>query len=100
MFWLWQLVHFLAARLAEGGKLMVYFLTCACVDYYSAVLPLLPQLASANLRPLHGKMAPKTRTKTYDWFVNCKDGSGAALPVRQKEPASHGRQLVPPDDGW
>ena len=70
-----QLVHFLAARLAAGHKVMVYFLTCACVDFYAACLPLLPSLVGKELRPLHGKMAPKTRTKTYEWFQAATDGA-------------------------
>ena len=35
---------------------MVYFLTCACVDYYAALLPLLTSLRDAPLQALHGKM--------------------------------------------
>lgn len=72
-----QLVHFVAAELAAGRKLMVYFLTCACVDYYGAVLPQLKQLAAARgaIRPLHGKMAPKNRAKVYEWFVGATDGA-------------------------
>ena len=72
-----QLVHFLARQLAAGQKVMVYFLTCACVDYYAAALPLLPQLRGAAMRPLHGKMAPSTRTRTYEWFVSAGAGAPA-----------------------
>ena len=37
---------------------MVYFLTCACVDYYVAVLPQLADLAGVPLRALHGECPP------------------------------------------
>ncbi|KAL1524656.1 hypothetical protein AB1Y20_019543 [Prymnesium parvum] len=72
-----QLVRFLRAQLDAKMKVMVYFLTCACVDYYAAVLPLLAQLKGANVRPLHGKLSPQTRTRTYEWFVS--QHAGAAL---------------------
>ena len=74
-----QLVHFVAGRLAEGHKVMVYFLTCACVDYYALALTRLAALRDAPIRPLHGKMAPKTRTKTLEWFRQPRDGTGSAL---------------------
>jgi ATP-dependent RNA helicase DDX55/SPB4 len=70
-----QLVNFLREELAAGRKLMVYFLTCACVDYYAAVLPLLPALAGASLNALHGKMPPKRRTAMYAWFVGASEGA-------------------------
>eukprot|EP00908_Phaeocystis_cordata_P022001 Transcript_4409.p1 GENE.Transcript_4409~~Transcript_4409.p1 ORF type:complete len:659 (+),score=328.87 Transcript_4409:66-2042(+) len=70
-----QLLHFVCAKLAAGQKLMCYFLTCAAVDYYAAALPQLAQLRGARLGALHGKMAPKNRTKAYEWFVAQRDGA-------------------------
>ena len=60
---------------------------CACVDYYAAVLPQLPEMAGAPLRALHGKMAPRVRSRTYEWFVaqaranTCRPNSGRARPA-------------------
>lgn len=69
-----QLVHFLAEQVTANKKLMVYFLTCASVDFYSLALPRLAQLHDVLCRPLHGKMAPTVRTKAYEWFVAQQDG--------------------------
>ncbi len=73
-----QLVAFLSEHIAKGAKLMVYFLTCASVDYYASVLPKLAQLRNAPLRPLHGKLSPQARTRAYTWFVELR-GGGALL---------------------
>ena len=73
-----QLVAFIAREIAAKRKLMIYFLTCASVDYYAAVLPLLAELKGAPLRPLHGKMVHKARAKAYEWFSAQRDG-GALL---------------------
>ena len=73
-----QLVAFIAREIAAKRKLMIYFLTCASVDYYAAVLPLLAELKGAPLRPLHGKMVHKARAKAYEWFTAQRDG-GALL---------------------
>ena len=73
-----QLVAFIAHEIAAKRKLMIYFLTCASVDYYAAVLPLLAELKGAPLRPLHGKMVHKARAKAYEWCTAQRDG-GALL---------------------
>ena len=45
-------------------KVIVYFLTCASVDFFSAALAQSPQLASARLHALHGKMKQQAREAT------------------------------------
>lgn len=50
-----QLVEFLKAH-ARGQKCIVYFLTCACVDYWATVLPRLQGLKKLPITALHGKM--------------------------------------------
>lgn len=45
-------------------KVIVYFLTCASVDFFSAALAQLPQMASARLHALHGKMKQQAREAT------------------------------------
>ncbi|KAG4995426.1 hypothetical protein JHK82_032150 [Glycine max] len=44
----------------RSKKIIIYFMTCACVDYWGAVLPCLSVLKGFSLIPLHGKM------KQYD----------------------------------
>ena len=52
-----QLVAFIAQH--KESKMIVYFNACACVDYFSRVLPLLKPLRHTNIIALHGKIAPK-----------------------------------------
>lgn len=89
-----QLVRFLRTQLDAKKKLMVYFLTCACVDFYGLVLPQLPELQGCPISPLHGKMNPKARKKAYDWFLAQPDG--AALLCT--DVAARGLDL--PDVDW
>ncbi|KAK3014090.1 hypothetical protein RJ639_009495 [Escallonia herrerae] len=44
----------------QSKKVIIYFMTCACVDYWGVVLPQLSALKSFSLISLHGKM------KQYD----------------------------------
>ncbi|RPD66339.1 DEAD-domain-containing protein [Lentinus tigrinus ALCF2SS1-7] len=58
----------------QSSRFIVYFATCACVDYFYRVLaPLLP--SHTSLFSLHGHLPPSTRTKTLANFTN-----SAALP--------------------
>ncbi|GAA6031681.1 hypothetical protein JCM8097_001931 [Rhodosporidiobolus ruineniae] len=59
----------------EGGgarKFIVYFSTCAAVDYFYKVLSALPSLTSAgfSLHSLHGQQAPNRRSSTYTAFTS------------------------------
>ncbi|GAA5892528.1 hypothetical protein JCM5296_006155 [Sporobolomyces johnsonii] len=59
----------------EGGgarKFIVYFATCACVDYFYKILSSLPSLASSNfsLHSLHGQQSSTRRTSTYTAFTS------------------------------
>ena len=50
------------AEAAEGDeprKILVFFATCACVDYFGKLLPALAPLKSRRILALHGKMVPK-----------------------------------------
>ncbi|KAF3433344.1 hypothetical protein FNV43_RR24446 [Rhamnella rubrinervis] len=53
-----QLVDLLVKN--RDKKIIIYFMTCACVDYWGLVLPLLASLKGFSLISLHGKM------KQYD----------------------------------
>lgn len=45
-------------------KVIIYFLTCASVDFFFAALSQLPQMATAQLHALHGKMKQQAREAT------------------------------------
>lgn len=54
----------------HGKKVIVYFATCACVDYYSKIFGEDEQIFS-----LHGKMPYNKRTSLYRGFLDSKGGS-------------------------
>lgn len=60
------LVEFL--RREKKKKIIVFFLTCACVDYFYKVFKFL----GFSVTRMHGQMPQKARKKTYDKF--CADG--------------------------
>ena len=50
-------------------KVIVFFLTCACVEYFHAALPLLPEMAAVSWHALHGQMAQRKRNAAYAAFT-------------------------------
>ncbi|RKO83735.1 P-loop containing nucleoside triphosphate hydrolase protein, partial [Blyttiomyces helicus] len=54
-----QLMHLI--RREGDKKFIVYFATCACVDYFFKILSSLTQIESFTIHSLHGKMDPKRR---------------------------------------
>ncbi|KAH9945937.1 DEAD-domain-containing protein [Epithele typhae] len=59
----------------QSSRFIVYFATCACVDYFYRVLsPLMPP--GTDLFSLHGHLPPSARTKTLSNFTN-----SVALPT-------------------
>ncbi|PRW20643.1 DEAD-box ATP-dependent RNA helicase 18 [Chlorella sorokiniana] len=67
-----HLVSFLQDHTTE--KTIVYFLTCACVDFVSAVLPRLPQCKMLSVKALHGKMKQAARAATLSSFAEAPSG--------------------------
>lgn len=67
-----QLVDFLIQN--SGKKIMVYFATCACVDYWAVVLPLLNSLKGSPIIPYHGKMKQGPREKALASFSTLSSG--------------------------
>ena len=64
----------------SSARFIIYFATCACVDYFYRVLPLLlPK--DATLYSLHGHLQPGTRTRTLASFANsvCTPSSPSIL---------------------
>jgi len=58
-------------RKEKNKKIIVFFLTCACVDYFHKVFSAL----GFPVERIHGQMDQKAREKTYSKFV----GSGSIL---------------------
>ncbi|GAA5821344.1 hypothetical protein JCM11251_004580 [Rhodosporidiobolus azoricus] len=57
---------------AGARKFIVYFSTCAGVDYFYKVLSSLPSLAASgfSLHSLHGQQAPNRRSSTFSAFTS------------------------------
>jgi ATP-dependent RNA helicase DDX55/SPB4 len=60
-------------------KTIVYFATCASVDYFYKLLSKLPALAGFSIHSLHGKMETKKRTLTFKSFTEIPAGSPGVL---------------------
>ncbi|KAL5732958.1 hypothetical protein ACOSQ2_032650 [Xanthoceras sorbifolium] len=67
-----QLVDFLIKN--KSKKIIIYFMTCACVDYWGIVLPHLAVLKGLSLIPLHGKMKQTAREKALASFTSLSSG--------------------------
>ncbi|PWA94075.1 DNA/RNA helicase, DEAD/DEAH box type, N-terminal [Artemisia annua] len=67
-----QLVDFFIKN--KSKKMIVYFMTCASVDYWGVVLPRLAVLKGLNIIPLHGKMKQSAREKALATFTSLSDG--------------------------
>ncbi len=63
-----RLVTFLKQHKDE--KVIVFFLTCACVEYYGLVMKQLFHSDKFYVETLHGKLAPKRREKAMERFRN------------------------------
>ncbi|XP_055804025.1 DEAD-box ATP-dependent RNA helicase 18 [Solanum dulcamara] len=67
-----QLVHLITKN--KPKKIIIYFMTCACVDYWGTVLPRLSCLKSFSLISLHGKMKQSAREKALASFTALSSG--------------------------
>ena len=61
-----RLVAFLKDHSDE--KIIVFFLTCACVEFYSLALQQLLPSNKLYIETLHGKLAPKRREKSMERY--------------------------------
>lgn len=61
------LVWFLSQH--REHKVIVYFLTCATVDYMYRLMQGLPQVAEMSMMSFHGKIPSKKRTKLLERFT-------------------------------
>lgn len=67
-----QLVDLLIEN--KSKKVIVYFMTCACVDYWGIVLQRLASLKGFSIIPLHGKMKQTAREKALASFTSLSSG--------------------------
>ncbi|CAL1387718.1 unnamed protein product [Linum trigynum] len=58
----------------KSRKTIIYFMTCACVDYWGVVLPQLSVLKGLSLIALHGKMKQNAREKALAKFTSLTSG--------------------------
>nr|GMD57662.1 DEAD-box ATP-dependent RNA helicase 18 [Ipomoea batatas] len=58
----------------KSNKVIIYFMTCACVDYWGLVLPRISSLKKLSLIPLHGKMKQAAREKALSTFTSLSSG--------------------------
>ncbi|KAG9286965.1 hypothetical protein G9A89_001203 [Geosiphon pyriformis] len=73
-----QLWRFLKSE-KIAKKYIIYFATCASVDYFYKILSNMPQFKSFLIHSLHGQMKPKRRSATYQAFLNIPRTSPALL---------------------
>ncbi|OLL23980.1 ATP-dependent rRNA helicase spb4 [Neolecta irregularis DAH-3] len=75
-----QMVRLLCNSLDENlTKSIVYFSTCACVDYFSSLLSSLPLLRKFALIPLHGKQTSSMRSRNLKKFIALSSSAPAVL---------------------
>jgi ATP-dependent RNA helicase DDX55/SPB4 len=70
-----RLIAFLKQH--KNEKIIIFFLTCACVEYYGLALEQILPSNDFYIETLHGKLAPKRREKAMERFRNggAEDGS-------------------------
>ncbi|KAI9323629.1 P-loop containing nucleoside triphosphate hydrolase protein [Dichotomocladium elegans] len=76
-----QLVRLLESQLEAGDakKFIVYFATCACVDYFYKILHKKLKSMTFSVHSLHGQMEPKRRTMTFNTFTGLPPAAPAVL---------------------
>ncbi|CAG8443833.1 10281_t:CDS:10 [Ambispora gerdemannii] len=73
-----QLLRLLKAE-TLAKKFIIYFSTCACVDYFYKIFSKLPQFKQFSIYSLHGQMDIRRRSATYNSFVSLPPTSPALL---------------------
>ncbi|KAF8238700.1 DEAD-domain-containing protein [Tricholoma matsutake] len=76
----------------QSSQFIVYFSTCACVDYFYKILPsLLPP--SFTLYSLHGNLPPTSRTRTLEAFSSAHSTPSAPSILLATDVAARGLDL-------
>jgi ATP-dependent RNA helicase DDX55/SPB4 len=76
-----RLVAFLKQHKDE--KIIVFFLTCACVEFYGLALKQLLRSDTYYIETLHGKLAPKRREKAMERFRSGGSDDSSSTPARK-----------------
>eukprot|EP00930_Biecheleria_cincta_P076162 TRINITY_DN63379_c0_g1_i1.p1 TRINITY_DN63379_c0_g1~~TRINITY_DN63379_c0_g1_i1.p1 ORF type:complete len:724 (-),score=175.27 TRINITY_DN63379_c0_g1_i1:312-2483(-) len=80
--------RFLQAENVRRSKTIIFFHTCACVDYFHLLLRELvdgsqrkksPKTAGFRIEKLHGQMEVEARSRSYEKFCKSAPESGAVL---------------------
>ena len=70
------LIPFLRDRIAAKETVIVFFLTCASVDFhFEAVKQMMLPAIEDSVHKLHGRMVPKVRKQAYKRFLQSEKGS-------------------------
>lgn len=89
-----QLVRVVQHDLAtyQSSHFIVYFATCACVDYFYRVLPaILP--SNANLYSIHGHLSPTARTRALSSFSSSVSTPNSPSVLLATDVAARGLDL-------
>ncbi|KAH0839733.1 DEAD-domain-containing protein [Lanmaoa asiatica] len=76
----------------RASHFIVYFATCACVDYFYRVLPKL-LLASSKLFSLHGHLLPAARTRALSAFSSTLSSSSSPSILLATDVAARGLDI-------
>ncbi|KAG6884714.1 hypothetical protein C0993_008782 [Termitomyces sp. T159_Od127] len=89
-----QLCRIIAHEIREhqSSQFIVYFSTCACVDYFYKVLPCLFP-SSVTLHSLHGNLPPAARTRTLSSFSSALSTPTAPSILLATDVAARGLDL-------
>ncbi|KAI7902838.1 P-loop containing nucleoside triphosphate hydrolase protein [Cokeromyces recurvatus] len=100
-----ELAHEEAEEGTGARKFIVYFATCAMVDYFYKILSRMQSLKSFSFHSLHGQMDTKRRSATYKSFTElspaipavllCTDVASRGLDISDLD---YVIQLDPPQD--
>jgi ATP-dependent RNA helicase DDX55/SPB4 len=75
-----HLISFLHERIERNETVIVFFLTCASVEFhYEAVKKILGSELEERVFKLHGRMTPKVRKQSYKKFLKSSSGGSVLL---------------------
>ncbi|TFK28730.1 DEAD-domain-containing protein [Coprinopsis marcescibilis] len=89
-----QLVRIISHEIKEhsSSQFIIYFATCATVDYFYRILPLvLPK--STKLHSLHGNLQPTARTRTLQAFASAISDTTSPSILLATDVAARGLDL-------